>query len=435
MRWRFLSVSFSAILCEVNIHGKHKLNHMNNKLTLPVLAKALSVKTGHPRKLCDDFIRELFATVSDVLANGESVKVRGLGTFRVVDVEQRKSVNVVSGEEYVIPEHRKVAFTPAKSLAEAVNYPFSMFEAVELSDTIDPLVLEGELPDDDASKYRDAMPASPPDDTMTVNETDEENQSGEANVTVEINGDVDAGESLEVIESVEINEPADTAVVDETPELPEVTEIGSHERTEALDEGLEAGSGAYGHGAQVSPHSKVVRRCRFSLGFLTGFLCALLTMAIGYSAYYLIKVYGSGKDSGKVAEITVEELPGNTNPPQSEGTLIVEPVDSIPTETGPAVEKAGAEEEVDTKPSDEPVYDVITKTRYLTTMARDHYGNNNFWPYIYEENKKILGHPDRIRPGTRVVVPPLSKYGVDVHSPADIRKAKNKGVEIYNRYK
>ena len=68
-------------------------------------------------------------------------------------------------------------------------------------------------------------------------------------------------------------------------------------------------------------------------------------------------------------------------------------------------------------------------------MAKDHYGNYNLWPIIYEENKAFLGHPDRIRPGTRVVVPPLSKYGVDPDNPEDIARAKKKGVEIYARYK
>ena len=87
-----------------------------------------------------------------------------------------------------------------------------------------------------------------------------------------------------------------------------------------------------------------------------------------------------------------------------------------------------------TRPSDEKVYDTITKTRYLTTMAQDHYGNFNFWPYIYKENQAILGHPDRIRPGTRVVVPKLSKYGVSADNPKDIAAAKRLGVEIYSRY-
>ena len=93
-----------------------------------------------------------------------------------------------------------------------------------------------------------------------------------------------------------------------------------------------------------------------------------------------------------------------------------------------------AEPTVPTQPSDKKVYDTITKTRYLTTMAKDHYGNYHLWPYIYKENEKILGHPDRIRPGTKVVVPPLSKYGVNPDNKADIDKAKKLGNEIYARY-
>ena len=98
-------------------------------------------------------------------------------------------------------------------------------------------------------------------------------------------------------------------------------------------------------------------------------------------------------------------------------------------------ETAKKEDVVPTAPSDRKVYDTISKTRYLTTMAKDHYGNYNLWPIIYEENKSFLGHPDRIRPGTQVVIPPLSKYGVDPSNPADVAKAKKKGVEIYSRYK
>ena len=68
-------------------------------------------------------------------------------------------------------------------------------------------------------------------------------------------------------------------------------------------------------------------------------------------------------------------------------------------------------------------------------MAKEHYGNYHLWPYIYEENKAILGHPDRIRPGTKVRIPSLDKYGVNPKDPAAIAKAKKMGVAIYARYK
>ncbi|MDE5813354.1 MAG: hypothetical protein K2H72_03620 [Muribaculaceae bacterium] len=79
-------------------------------------------------------------------------------------------------------------------------------------------------------------------------------------------------------------------------------------------------------------------------------------------------------------------------------------------------------------------YDTVTLTRFLITMSREYYGNPDFWPYIYEENSDKLGHPDRIVPGTMVVVPRLSKFGVDPKNPADVEKAKRLGKQIYARY-
>ena len=87
-----------------------------------------------------------------------------------------------------------------------------------------------------------------------------------------------------------------------------------------------------------------------------------------------------------------------------------------------------------TTPSDIKATDKVTNTRYLTTMAKEHYGNYNFWPYIYLENEAKLGHPDRIKPGTVVVIPYLDKYDIDPTDPADIEKAKQAGIEIYKKY-
>jgi len=109
-----------------------------------------------------------------------------------------------------------------------------------------------------------------------------------------------------------------------------------------------------------------------------------------------------------------------------------------PQQTPPAIKETSVVEEESlappTQPSDtEPVYDTITKSRYLTTMAKDHYGNYHLWPYIYEENKSKLRTPLTVlRPGTQVIVPPLSKYGVNPHYRSRYcKKAKRKGAEIY----
>ena len=121
--------------------------------------------------------------------------------------------------------------------------------------------------------------------------------------------------------------------------------------------------------------------------------------------------------------------------PASDQSVAAQQTNQSAESNQPKVEQKATETpEVNTRPSDSPLYDTITKTRYLTTMAKDHYGNYHLWPYIYMENQKFLGHPDRITPGTKVVVPPLSKYGVDPSNPEHIKKAKQLGIEIYKKY-
>lgn len=80
------------------------------------------------------------------------------------------------------------------------------------------------------------------------------------------------------------------------------------------------------------------------------------------------------------------------------------------------------------------VTDTITATRYLTTMARAHYGQMEYWVYIYEENASQLGHPDRLNAGTVVVIPPAAKYGLTPGDPEKLKEASVKAIEIYSRF-
>ncbi len=80
------------------------------------------------------------------------------------------------------------------------------------------------------------------------------------------------------------------------------------------------------------------------------------------------------------------------------------------------------------------VTDTISANRFLTTMARAHYGQMEYWVYIYEENASKLGHPDRLEAGTVVVVPPATKYNLKAGDEAKIKEASVKAVEIYSRF-
>lgn len=138
----------------------------------------------------------------------------------------------------------------------------------------------------------------------------------------------------------------------------------------------------------------------------------------------------------ETAEEAVEEAVEETVQEAIEETA-EETVEETVEETEEEAVAEAVEEMPEEKP--EPVRDIIAtdkvgRTRYLITMAREHYGNGDFWVYIYEENKAKLGHPDHITPGTVVQIPNLAKYGVDPKNPADMQKARQLGKEIYGRY-
>ena len=75
----------------------------------------------------------------------------------------------------------------------------------------------------------------------------------------------------------------------------------------------------------------------------------------------------------------------------------------------------------DTKP--QPVYDTITSTKFLTTLAGQHYGVKNYWIFIYEANPG-LGNPNSIRPGTRVLIPAKESFMEPTKAETDAKARK-----------
>lgn len=386
---------------------------MNEKITLPALITLLSDKSGKTKKQCEDFLREFFNTIVDTLAEGENVRVKGLGTFKVITVEARKSVNVNTGEQMEIPSHRKIVFIPAKELAEEVNSPFAMFESVEIPEEEEE---SGEKFEDENSGDTEVAPDSEENEAIEPNADDVPEPQGEYVIeegTVIEN--VDAPENHSAPET-EREEPRGQEVVEKPEELEEPQEPEEPE-VEAF--------------AEAMPKTKSYR---FLIGFACGLAFAALLCLGAYVFFFdnILKKSHSEEKNTKIENPVAQKQIANIDSTASNSTLARESSRTIANSTAKIEEREPAET-APTLPSD-IVYDTITKTRYLTTMAKDHYGNYNLWPYIYEENKKILGHPDRIKPGTRIVVPPLSKYGVDPKNPEDIRKAKAMGVKIYARY-
>lgn len=362
---------------------------MDNKVLISSLASSLAQSSGKTKKLCEDFLREFFRVASECLETGESLKIKGFGTFKLVEVESRSGVNVSTGERQEIAGYKKVVFTPAKELATEINAPFQDFESVEIDDEL-PEDIEPEDTEEEASveeiveEPHDSQPESQPESAEQQNpESDSKPGSQEQDYPATENdvetGIIEAG-SDEEAEDDEITYQAYQETEEEKVELPVYED------------------------EEESPKN------RFGIGFLLGALsmfavCAVIFMLGCFFDWWPVN-FGNPRPVADIEKVVAQDE---------------------------AAEEASLEEE--TREEVPPVYDTVSTTRFLTTIAREHYGDFNFWPYIYLENESILGHPDRITPGTKVVVPELSKYGVDPKNPADVAAAKKKSMEIYSRFK
>lgn len=94
---------------------------MNEKLSFQSIADTLAKKSGVSKKVADTFSKAFFDTIVEALGAGEVIKIKGLGTFKLVEVGDRESVNVTTGKRFVIPGYKKLAFTAEDSVVEVLS--------------------------------------------------------------------------------------------------------------------------------------------------------------------------------------------------------------------------------------------------------------------------------------------------------------------------
>ena len=131
---------------------------MNEKLNIQDLIDTLAERHGMSKKNADSFVKEFFQLIEESLEKDKYVKIRGLGTFKLIDVGSRESVNVNTGERFEIQGHTKVSFTPEPALKDIINRPFSHFETVVLNDAT---VLEDTLQENDSEDDEDTEIKTP----------------------------------------------------------------------------------------------------------------------------------------------------------------------------------------------------------------------------------------------------------------------------------
>lgn len=149
-----------------------------SKVSITELASKLMEKHGLKRTEAELFIRQFVGVINDGLKNDKSVKVKGLGTFKVQAVSARKSVDVNTGEAIVIEGRDKISFTAEAVMRDLVNAPFAQFETVIVNDGVD-------FSEIDAKHEADNTEAKEPSPTVEPTPTVEATPAAEPEPTVE----------------------------------------------------------------------------------------------------------------------------------------------------------------------------------------------------------------------------------------------------------
>ncbi|MDE7410195.1 MAG: HU family DNA-binding protein [Muribaculaceae bacterium] len=408
---------------------------MNDKITFPRLAAMLADKSGRSKRFSEDFLREFFSIITERLENGDGVKIKGLGTFRLSRVEPRKSVDVTTGQPMEISGHSKVVFLPSKEFAESVNAPFEAFSAIEISDDIDisQLISKDEIDLQTPSDVSHLDSNIDSDRNILEENSPISNETPTESLTAALAENTqESDDPADETRNETLQEPNDNhgEVYDTTSEFVNPTdEETSSDNQEAETDDSEDDQEFI---PTASRKRSWIKIATISLGAAIFALAATLTIWYVFATDNVNRIFRLHLTAAETTMQLTENDMAESMTESPEKASLINNAEAADTTADSAF--INEDTEVPTAPSDELVYDTIGKTRYLTTMAKDHYGNFNLWPYIYEENKSKLGHPDRIRPGTPVVIPQLSKYGVDPANKEDVEKAKKMGVDIYARY-
>lgn len=200
---------------------------MEKKIFLQELADAIAEKEGISKKSAENFTKIFFDIIEEGLAEDKFVKIKGFGTFKIVLVGERESVNINTGERIQIGGHNKITFTPDTLLKDLVNKPFAHFQTITLNDETDIDELESVVTEEEpVAEIPDQLPEISKNLSTShwdESETEAENATsapGHASTTEELPQETDKEEENKTKEPDEEPENHDSTAPSSLPGLP-----------------------------------------------------------------------------------------------------------------------------------------------------------------------------------------------------------------------
>ncbi|MDR1556201.1 MAG: HU family DNA-binding protein [Tannerellaceae bacterium] len=439
---------------------------MNNRLTIQEIADALAESTGKSRESIDMFLEEFISLVRDrIFVADRYVQIKGIGNFRIIQVEKRESIDVNTKERIVIPEHYKLSFTPDKEMKEIVNKPFAFFESIEIGEETDvPMEIpdekekeedveedfsvdEKDVPEEGPPAISPPPPPLPPPvpeplpqvsiETIIQQWQEEKEEEKEEEEKFEEEEALPFPTKLPVKEEEEREQeeeeqPEQEEVLPPLPFFPEEKETNVSEPLVVEYKSFSIEKETTLKNKKMADYNENRTNRPSYDGDRTGsnnnntlvilLLVAVVVLIISLVSVLLLKkdVLFPGTDTAGSTrtgnEFTLPPAETDINDEWGiEDESIIEE-DPIVETTPPATTF---------QPSRQTAATTVRVQRgdRLNLFALKYYGNKVFWVYIYQHNRSKLSNPDIIPVGIDLVIPAAGDYQINANNPASVKKA------------
>ncbi len=428
------------------------------KLTNSNILSAFRKQVGISKADETAFAEAFQSTFEEALLRDKVLKISGLGTFKLIPVESRKSVNVNTGEEIEIAGHYKLTFTPDAVLKDKVNEPLAHLETIELADDVvenqQKILLNAqytEVPDDSqevvsfqedpllklaeqAAELKDILS-----DIKAIDlglQPNEPILNAHNEVDSIVNGENYQEGAVELEKDIE-EKNIDSSTMNEDKQVVEQKAQIEKDKAETLVSAKDIVS-------EINNEDGYSQSSNSWIWITTAVI--LFLVIIGLLLYQnrdFFITQDSTQEQTEVVNIDTiktEELIGLEEPisndlPQEEVALDVEQV----VEAEEIIEEAiGAINETSLIYSDKFADIFNYKREYvefidtislnggkrLTLVALEYYGHKDYWVYIYEANRDKIKHPNSIQAGVKLRIPKLAPELIDVTNPETIEYAR-----------
>ena len=187
-----------------------------SKISLSDLAQRLAEKSGISQQDAELFIRKMFDVANEGLQSDKLVKMKWLGTFKVMAVKDRESVDVNTGERIIIEGRDKISFTPDNILKEIVNKPFAQFETVVVNDGVDfdEIDRKFENAEEEDSEAGNAAETLADIEKVPSSESVSASENNSSSEKISASGNIPASEGSSVVSFEEYESPETSGVID-----------------------------------------------------------------------------------------------------------------------------------------------------------------------------------------------------------------------------